>query len=137
MKASQKDKETMRKYYQTHKDILRHKKREYYLTHKEIWKKYQNTDHYRELMRGYNKQARLDAINAYGGKCKCCGEDRFEFLAIDHINGGGIQHRKQLGWAGNSLAKWLKKNNYPQGFRVLCHNCNLALGFYKHCPHTM
>jgi hypothetical protein len=33
------------------------------------------------------------------------------------------------------LYLWLKRNNYPTGFRVLCHNCNLAIGFYGYCPH--
>lgn len=119
-------------------DKSEHRKQQkaaYYQANKHLWKAYQNSDRYRELARGYNKKVRLAAIAAYGGKCECCGEDRFEFMAIDHINGGGIQHRKQLGWSGNSIAKWLKKNDYPEGFRILCHNCNLALGFYKQCPH--
>ena len=111
------------------------KKRAYYLANRHIWTTYQKTDRYKELSRKYSRQIRQEALNHYGGKCDCCGEDRYEFLALDHINGGGIQHRKQLGWSGNSIAKWLKKNNYPSGFRVLCHNCNMALGFYKFCPH--
>lgn len=31
--------------------------------------------------------------------------------------------------------EWQRKNNYPKGFQVLCHNCNLAKGFYGKCPH--
>jgi hypothetical protein len=34
------------------------------------------------------QQCRREALAAYGGCCECCGEQRFEFLAIDHINGG-------------------------------------------------
>lgn len=30
---------------------------------------------------------------------------------------------------------WLRRNNYPNGFQVLCHNCNMAKGFYGKCPH--
>jgi hypothetical protein len=30
---------------------------------------------------------------------------------------------------------WLKRNGYPKGFRVLCHNCNSARGLYGYCPH--
>ena len=29
-------------------------------------------------------------IEAYGGKCECCGESIFEFLTIDHRNGRKI-----------------------------------------------
>lgn len=65
--------------------------------------------------------------------CACCGEDKVEFLAIDHINGGGNKHRKSVG--NNSLFRWLKSNNYPEGYRVLCNNCNFSLGAYGYCPH--
>lgn len=75
---------------------------------------------------------RLLALTAYGGKCACCGEDRIEFLAIDHIDGGGRIHRKEINM---DITFWLKKHNYPPGFQVLCHNCNLAKGFYGACPH--
>jgi len=30
----------------------------------------------------------------------------------------------------------LRRLGYPDGFRVLCHNCNMAYGFYKTCPHV-
>jgi hypothetical protein len=78
-------------------------------------------------------------IEAYGGKCSCCGESHFEFLTIDHVMGGGLKHRRQLTGggrrAGSILYWWLKKNGYPEGFRVLCMNCNLSFGLYGYCPH--
>jgi hypothetical protein len=111
------------------------KKHAYYLANKGVWNKGQNTDEYRAKARAYNKRIRLETIRAYGGKCDCCNENRYEFLAIDHVNGGGIKHRKDIGNAGNSIAKWLRKQGYPKGYRVLCHNCNCAIGFYKLCPH--
>jgi hypothetical protein len=27
-------------------------------------------------------------------------------------------------------------NEFPDGFQVLCHNCNLAKGYYGECPHN-
>lgn len=85
-----------------------------------------------EIQRRFQRKLRYDSIMHYGGKCVCCGEDQMEFLSIDHIKGKGTKHRKmnnlQIGY-------WLKKHNYPKGFRVLCHNCNMALGFYGFCPH--
>ena len=75
---------------------------------------------------------RLEVLAHYGGKCACCGEGRYEFMAIDHIHGGGGAHRRMI---NGSLERWLKKNNWPDGFRVLCHNCNHALGRYGYCPH--
>jgi hypothetical protein len=96
---------------------------------------------YNEKQRGYARKYRKInkklVFTHYGGnppKCACCGESHMEFLAIDHINGGGNKQRKQ-GLNGHTLYAWLIKNNYPEGYRVLCHNCNLARGFYGYCPH--
>ena len=79
---------------------------------------------------------RRAAMDAYGGRfCKCCGETIERFLTIDHMNGGGIQHRKELG-GGQKLYPWLQRNNYPEGFQILCFNCNC--GRYLNggiCPH--
>jgi len=80
--------------------------------------------------------SRLDCISHYSnGKncCDCCGESHLEFLAIDHIDGGGNKERKKV---KEYLPLILKRNNYPKGYRVLCHNCNMSLGFYGYCPHN-
>lgn len=79
------------------------------------------------------RQDRFDTLQHYGGKCDCCGESNKEFLAFDHINGDGNKHRKQENI--KNLAKWLRQNKYPKGFRVLCHNCNFSIGAYGYCPH--
>lgn len=88
----------------------------------------------REIEKRYRRKLRFEVLDAYGGCCECCGEDNHEFLGIDHINGGGTQHRKETG-AGHAFNQWLKRNGFPEGFRVLCHNCNLSYGFYGYCPH--
>ena len=82
----------------------------------------------------HEKARRLRCIEHYGGKCACCGESRYEFLAIDHINGDGNEHRKKIG-NGSCIVGWLIKNNFPEGFRILCHNCNASFGLYGYCPH--
>ncbi len=66
-------------------------------------------------------------------ECKCCGEKHYEFLALDHIHGGGTQHRKQL--KSRYIYSYLIKDGFPKGYQVLCHNCNMAKAFYKRCPH--
>lgn len=83
----------------------------------------------------YRRLARLDCIAHYSnGKncCDCCGEKNIEFLAIDHIDGGGGKHRKIL---KEYIPLYLKKKGFPKGFRILCHNCNMSKGFYGYCPH--
>lgn len=72
------------------------------------------------------------AIQAYGGACACCGERAFPFLTIDHVFGGGGTHRRSVAY----LPTWLVNNGFPSGFRVLCMNCNFALGRFGFCPHS-
>lgn len=93
-----------------------------------------------EYNKGRVRQLKNDAINAYGGAvCSCnhngilCGSHPVEFLAIDHINGEGKSADERGGY---KLYTRLKNEGYPPGFRVLCHNCNLSLGFFGYCPHS-
>ena len=75
---------------------------------------------------------RKDVLEHYSGadpRCACCGLRYEPSLTIDHINGGGRKHRKEINTGG--LYYWLKQNNYPKGFRVLCMNCNFILGHRK------
>jgi hypothetical protein len=78
---------------------------------------------------------RLQVIQHYGPACACRSEENPHFLQIDHIDGGGNQHKKANNIAGSRMARWLKKHNFPKGFRILCANCNFALGLYGFCPH--
>lgn len=85
--------------------------------------------------RDYYRTVRDKVINHYSkgkNECACCGEKEPKFLALDHINGGGKKHRKEI---KINLYQWCLMNGYPKGFQVLCHNCNMAKGFYGKCPH--
>ncbi len=92
-----------------------------------------NREKYRAQHREYKRKIRQEAITYYGGDCACCGETRYEFLCIDHIHGRGGLHRKTVG--ERALARWLKAQGYPEGFQVLCYNCNNAKHNYGQCPH--
>jgi hypothetical protein len=68
---------------------------------------------------------KMDVFKYYGNKCRGCGEEDLLCLSIDHIEDNGAEHRKeQKIKAGRSTYRWLKKNNYPMGFQLLCFNCN-------------
>jgi hypothetical protein len=68
--------------------------------------------------------------------CRCCGESSYiEFLTIDHIDGRKNLPKNEQKLKGEKLNLWLKKNNYPNGFQVLCWNCNLVKGSFGQCPH--
>ena len=108
---------------------------------------YKNSD-YRERNRVLDKQRRkerrIKVIKHYGNECACCGEKELYFLSIDHVNEDGAKHRAEImGSAAKGrrigstiFYRWLERNNFPDGFQVLCHNCNMG----KHmnggiCPH--
>lgn len=81
------------------------------------------------------KNKKLSCFEQYGGPiCKCCGETNIEFLEMDHIENNGNEHRKKDKKSCN-LYSWLKSNNYPKGFQVLCCNCNWGKRFLGICPH--
>jgi len=114
----------MREYYRKNKDK------------KNAW----SAKRYREI--------KDQVFNAYGGYvCACCGETEPMFLTIDHINNNGSKHRKEItngckdyrdyrSSTGYKTYRWLINHNFPDGFQVLCANCNSG----KHrnngiCPH--
>lgn len=66
--------------------------------------------------------------------CACCTENNIEFLSVDHIKGDGNIHRREI---GSSLYTWLVRNKMPEGFRILCMNCNHSYGHYGMCPHNL
>lgn len=83
---------------------------------------------------------KLEVFIHYSGgypKCACCGEDEYRFLTLDHMDGGGRKHRLSLfSNAQVSMYRWLKANNYPAEFQILCYNCNCARQWNNGvCPH--
>lgn len=125
-----------------HDKKLRHGKT-YWVKHsvKLITKKiaWQKTEHGKRirarLNRDSNIRLRTEMIAAYGGECSCCGENHPEFLALDHLNGGGREERERCGGTQGILRR-LKREGWPKdAYTVLCHNCNMAKQFYGNCPH--
>lgn len=84
-----------------------------------------------------HRQLKIEVFTHYSGgvpKCNCCKFKNIDALAIDHIEGRKkANHPKRLG--GRELYAWLKRNNYPSGFQVLCFNCNGAKRDLLECPH--
>jgi hypothetical protein len=71
----------------------------------------------------YQDNARRQIVEYFGGKCIRCGYDDIRALQIDHVNGGGNQHRinrknKTIGYYKEIMED--KTNSY----QLLCANCN-------------
>lgn len=101
-----------------------------------------NRDRLLPAARARNRKIKARVMAAYSSEvpaCACCREIEPLFLAIDHIDGGGAKQRKALGLqTGDQFYRWLIKQNFPPGYRVLCHNCNLGRSLNGgKCPHEV
>jgi hypothetical protein len=116
-------------YAQTHAVQIRAMKRLYEKKNRSKINDYCRRNYYR---------IRLLAISHYSkglNRCDCCGETEIRFLTFDHIDGGGSRHKKSTSL---NLVAWLYKNKFPDGFQVLCFNCNCGRGFNSGiCPHKL
>jgi hypothetical protein len=117
----------------------------YKSTYDAAWRE-RNPDKYSEYNKKSNRKLKREVIDFYGGKCACCGETEIVFLTIDHIDGDGAEHRRRMaaetgsnwGQAGSPTYRWLRKNNFPEGFQVLCANCNCGRQWNGGiCPHQI
>ena len=132
--------------HEKHKEKMRAYQKQYLLKNKERVHAAQKRSNIKNkdkitirAKNSYDKR-RLAVLNYYSkGKleCNCCGERIYKFLAIDHIDnryGTGKEHRIRSGYA---LQDWIIRNNFPEGFQILCHNCNVAKGHDGVCPHKI
>ena len=123
---------------------------------KRIWEKNYRKKPERKAQRSqYHKNLRIKVLIHYSKSlsngdipcCNCCGENfHVDFLALDHIAGRRQMDSEpelvKLGYSSkldsHELNHWIIRNNFPDGFQVLCHNCNFAKGMKKNnnqCPH--
>ena|ERR1043166_2322766 len=108
----------------------------------------------RDHAKSYHRTLRRQIVEAYGSKCVCCGESRFHFLSLDHVNNDGAKELKAIrrfssrksknGNGISSVGIWrlVKKAGFPKDrYRLLCYNCNI--GRHRNferpgiCPHEL
>ena len=59
-------------------------------------------------------------------QCAQCRIHDIDVLTIDHIhNNGAVERRTLKKYGGIDFYRHLRKNGYPDGYQVLCMNCNL------------
>lgn len=99
------------KVFKTHEDEKRlrrtEQKRQYGIKHRDDIK--------HETFRYYSKGGVI--------KCASCGFTDIRALSIHHVNGGGNQDRQEISHGGWNFYEMLKKAGWPEGYRVLCINC--------------
>ena len=105
-------------YYQSHREVIKQKTTKYRREHPEMVKQAD-----RKIRARYKMEVFTHYSDGNTPACANCRIDDIDVLVIDHINGGGAALRRNKTEASN-LVWWLKKNNYPSGYQVLCANCN-------------
>jgi hypothetical protein len=118
-----------------HKEIYNRKQRKwneiYRSKHRETLNEYGKTYHQNhrdtqnEWAKNYRKRNKVLVIGYYSNgtnQCARCGYKDMRALQIDHVNGGGEEHRRVI---KQDFYVWLIKNSYPEGYQVLCANCQI------------
>jgi hypothetical protein len=116
-------------YFNREKYLAYHRK--YYYEHRK-----ERKPHDLECRKNYKRKVKLQILEHYGSKCNCCGEININFLTIHHINGRHDKTKKEDKHSGFVLWNWLRLNNYPKGFQLLCYNCNCSMKHHmkQYCP---
>ena len=124
-----------------HPEVIKRRKKKYYDEHSEAIIKYvgkwqrDNREEVNKKNREFAYKCRVEALTHYGnGKLACirCSESDIRCLSIDHINGGGNQHRRELGGKGIKLSQILRRQGFPEGYQTLCMNCQWKKRYENH-----
>lgn len=106
-----------------YKDIPQHRQR---VLERSKSQYHENPEYEHARKREYYRKNVVSVFNALGNKCARCNEKDKRVLHIDHIQGGGYKHRKEL---NNSTYKFYKDileslEKKENKFQLLCANCN-------------
>ena len=96
------------------------------------WYRNRNRLKVRTYSTEYKRVQRKKVYEYFGGcYCRDCGTTDTDILTIDHLKGGGQQHRKSLykcGSGGGMISKFCsllrKGESLPPDYEVVCRNCN-------------
>lgn len=79
-------------------------------------------------------RAKLEAFTHYSVKgvivCMRCGYSDIRALTLDHMGNNGLEHKKTINAkhprqvTGTLVYRDLKKKGWPEGYQILCYNCN-------------
>jgi len=124
------EKEYLKQYYELHKKEIKTKAKANYEKDREKHNREsieygrKHPERKNQINRRCYQKRKLVVLNHYSNNtCACafCGIKDIRVLSIDHVEGGGREHKRQTGY--NSIYDWLLQNHLPPGFQVLCMNC--------------
>jgi len=106
--------------------------KEWRMAHPQRYREIQRKSYYKHrektLKRRVNwyQSLKEEVLTYYGGgrlACVKCGFNNKYALTLDHINGNGARERLMLGKRGDTIYRYVKRNNWPAGYQTLCMNC--------------
>lgn len=104
---------------------------EYKMYMKEYNAAYRKRDGFKDNKNRYRQKSRillrLEILNHYSSGSLTCAKCGYgDVRALDHIDNNGGEHRKAVGRRGATYDIYaeLKRDNYPEGYQILCRNCN-------------
>lgn len=132
--VKQRSRESARRYRASHLEKCREDARKWRANHPELKPQIAFESKLRN-----REQHHLDKVNVilhYSNPqgsivCNNCGEQDIDVLSLDHIDGKGGMHRKEINIQGSRFYHWLIANNYPTELQVLCWNCNRKKEMYN------
>jgi hypothetical protein len=109
------------------------------------WKRYADDPRFVAARASFYQKAKYEVLWNYSCgtlTCACCGEAEYGFLTLDHVNNDGAAHRRALNkgrniTGGGNVYYDLRRRGFPEGFQVLCYNCNCTKGYIGCCPHQL
>lgn len=127
------------KYYQTYisqtknQEIKKQRAKDYYAKTKESRRKISTA-----YTRRYRDKIKHKVLFHYSNgklQCKVCEIDVYAVLSLDHINNDGSEHKKRLVKSGKASSTTIYKDlidsNYPDGYQILCFNCDYLKEFIR------
>lgn len=79
--------------------------------------------------RNLRRRTKLIVLAYFGQKCAHCTETDIRVLTLDHVNGDGNAHRKEVGDSSvrvwRDVAKQIERDGKPaRDCQLLCYNCH-------------
>lgn len=94
--------------------------------------RHKNAEHVASEKRKERANLKESVLKHYSNGNMCCANCGFtdiRALQLDHTNNNGAQERKELFGdrtkAGTTFYRWIRKQGYPEGYAILCANCNI------------
>ncbi len=120
-----------KEYQKEYSKQYRNKNKEKAIINNREWR-HKNAEHVALKKREERAKLKETVLSHYSNQTMCClncGFNDIRALQLDHINNDGAKERKELFGdrtkAGTTFYRWIRQQNFPEGYSVLCANCNI------------